>query len=1202
MRRLRLNSRILAILVLIMGICAAGVAQSNKATILGTVKDPNEALVKGAKVTVINIATGEVRESTSADDGNYTVPNLEPGKYRVSVDSQGFQTVVFEAVELQTNARLPLDVKFTTITGGSGTVTVTAESAPLVESETSVRGDVITGRQITELPLPQRNFTLLAALSPGVTRPAVGTIGGGGNFIAGGPGNSTESTRFRESGGSVISANGARPTNNNFTLDGVDNNESQFGQIAIFPDTDAVQEFKIETSVPSAESGRAGGAIVSATFKSGSNKIHGTAYEFYQGHFASADPANNHNPPNAVTHNFGGVVGGPIFLPRPGEGTPPFYDGRNRSFFFFSYNGQRNGTPAFGGEFPFVTVPSAKMRNGDFSELFVSGQTREYPFALSYANPTGASCRVNPDNANQELCSFPFGAIFDASGTPFAGNVIPKTLFSPAAFNILNGYPLPTEAGKLENNYRRNRTEKVNQDQYSIKIDHNITGKNSLFGRYSKSTNNRLRSNNFPLGTAPDGFDLPSGFGAGTEFGNTRQVALGDTQVFSPTVVNEARGGYSRFQIGIFNPGQGGAQGFSANLATELGIPRINVCGVNCSGSILLGLIGTDVDKQLEFIGDGSPFFFVSNNYYFGDALTVVRGNKTLKFGGDFRVRQNQPGSAGNNAKGQFQYGTAAGGFLSGNYDVIGGKDAGSSYANLLLGYPPASTDREVPGGPYLLSSKEISFFVQDDWKLRQDLTLNLGLRYDIFTPATERYDRELNFDPATNSLVRSGGEGLGRGLRKTDKNNFGPRIGFAWAGLRKDRKVVVRGGYGLLYATDVGRNSSLAVDQPFNGGGGYSGNLQNYGSPGSLLPAFFSLDSGIPVPPLSFISGPVIPLSTLSTFTNVFAVNTNLKDELYHQYNLTAQWEFRPSWLAEVGYVGNLGRNLLIDRNIGQSSQRGPGSRQVPRLDFVSFTDDNGRSSYNALQSKLEKRFSAGLAILAAYTWSHAIDNGPGRFAGNSTPARDKFGPINPLMPELERGASDLDVRHRFTFSNVYDLPIGRGRRWGRNWSKTTNFFLGGFQINDLVTIQSGPPYTVVFGEGGSRPMLIGDPTPTPAQIAAGLEFNPDAFRAPAIRVFPNDPNSPLYGTLGRNTFRGQGQEYWDASIFKNFRVGEGLNAQMRIQAYNVMNHVNRSVPNRNVEGPIVNGILKPNDSNAGIDTSLQKPRQLEFSLKLIW
>ena len=1171
-------------------------AQNNKGAIVGTVKDPNDALVKDAKVTALNRSTGETRDATTNDEGNYTIVNLEPGRYRVTVEGTGFQTINFEEVIVETNARLPLDAKFSTVTGGGESVTVTADASPLTESETSVRGDLITGRQVTELPIPQRNFTLLAGLSPGVTRPNVSTLGGGGNFDSGGPSNGTESTRFRESGGSVISANGARVTNNNFTLDGIDNNESQFGQIAIFPNPDAISEFKVETSVPSAESGRAGGAIISTTFKSGSNRIHGTAYEFYQGRFASANPANDADPPNFVSHNYGGVVGGPVFLPHFGEGGPYLYDGRNKTFFFFSYNAQRSAKPAFGGGEAPVTVPSAKIRNGDFSELLVPGTTRLYN---TVKGPVTAT----------------LGTIFDAAGNPFPGNIIPKSLFSPAGFNILNAYPLPT-SNTLRGNYARNRTENDDISQYDIKIDHNFTGSNRFFGRYSKTKNERIIANNFPLGTSPNNLDLPSGFGAGTEFGNTRQVALGDTHVFSPTVVNDARAGYSRVEIGIFNTGQGGAQGFSPTIAAELGIPNINVCGVICSGSILLGVIGTDVDKgDLEFIGDGSPFFFLSNNFYFGDTLTVVHGNQTFKLGGDLRVRQNKPATSGANAKGQFQYGTQVGGFLSGNYSgiPIGPKDAGSSYANLLLGNPPASVDRNVPGGPYFQSAKEISFFVQDDWKVNPNLTLNLGLRYDIFTPFTERFDRQLNFDRDTHSLVRGTEDGpLGRGLRNTDKNNFGPRVGFDYSGLRDDKKFVVRGGYGLLYSTDVGRESNFAVNQPFNGGGSYSGNLQNYGTVLSgPLPANFNLDTGIPVPVASFVAGPVIPLATTSS--DIYSIDPNLKDELYHQYNLTFQYEFRSNWLAEAAYVGSLGRNLQIDRNIGQSDLRGPGSREVAGLGFVNFTDDTGRSNYNALQTKLEKRFSKGLSILASYTWSHTLDNGPGRFAGNSTPARDLFGPINPFRPELEYGNSDLDVRHRFTFSNVYDLPFGRERRYGSNIPKVVDFFFGGFQLNNVITIQSGPVYTVVFGEAGSRPNLIGDPTPTADQRARRMQFNPAAFAPPSLRVFQTDPGSPLYGDLGRNTFRGDRQEYWDLSLFKNFRVSENFNIQTRIQAYNVLNHVNRYIPNKNIEGCFTGGAFDaakcatntlddPGNAHIGIDTSLQHSRQLEFGLKLIF
>src|SRR4029079_9866913 len=329
--------QLLLLALLIVSSAISAFAQNNKGAIVGTVKDPNDALVAKAQVKVTSTRTGEVRTTDTSDDGTYTVTNLEPGPYNVTVEASGFQTVTFAAVQVETNAPLPLDVKFASIATSSASVTITAEGAPLVESETSVRGDLITGKEVTDLPIPQRNFTLLAQLSPGVTRPNLGLLGGGGNFVEGGGGrNNTESTRFRESGGSVMVVNGARATNNNFTLDGVDNNESQFGQIAIYPNPDAIAEFKIESSVPSAESGRAGGGIISTTFKSGGNDFHGTVGEIYQGRFLSAaagrfDDAPG-TTPNYVTHNFYGTVGGPIFLPRPGEGTPPFYNGRNRSF------------------------------------------------------------------------------------------------------------------------------------------------------------------------------------------------------------------------------------------------------------------------------------------------------------------------------------------------------------------------------------------------------------------------------------------------------------------------------------------------------------------------------------------------------------------------------------------------------------------------------------------------------------------------------------------------------------------------------------------------------------------------------------------------------------------------------------------------------------------------------------------------------
>ena len=1187
---------LLTLLVVTLGTSALG--QSNKATLVGTTKDPNDALVAAAKITVINNATGVVREADSGDDGTFTVTNLEPGVYTVTANATGFQTVNFENVQLETNARLPLDIKFTTITGGTGSVTVTADSAPLVESETSVRGDVITGRQVTDLPIPQRNFTLLAALSPGVTRPNLGLLGGGGNFVAGGGGqNNTESTRFRESGGSVLVINGARATNNNFRLDGVDNNESQFGQIAIYPQPDFVSEFKVESSVPTAESGRAGGGVISVTTKSGGNEVHGTVGEVYQGRFLSAaaarfddNPANIVNgvpreSPNYVTHNYFGTVGGPIFLPRFGEGGPVFYDGRNRSFFFFSLNGQRNSTPIFGGgENPSnVPVPTARMRVGDFGELIRPGTTRTYTLA------------------GGGTVTAPIGTIFAPNGTPIPGNDLRNCPtcgpFSTFALNYINAFPLPNLPG-IGRNYSTNRKEHANVDSYDIRIDHRIAESNSFFARYSKSNSARSRDNFFLLGTSPTNNDLPAGPSAGDEFGDAKGFTMGDTHTFSPTVINDFRFGVNRVEIGIFNTGVNGTGGFASDISARLGARNINL-GPNSSGIVLVGIVdelAPGSDRATEFTGDGGPFYFLSNNWNFVDSLTVVRGSHTFKGGGDLRIRQNSNFDGGRNGgtKGNTQYGTTGSGFVSGNYNGIGPNDTGSSLANFLLGYRPGFITRGDPGGPYFLSNKEIAFFVQDDWKARSDLTLNLGLRYDIFTAPTERFDRQSNFEIATRTIVMAGDSAPGgRDLAKTDKNNFGPRVGFAYSGLRSDNRVVIRGGYGIMYSTDISAAQPLTAN-PGTGSSSYSCNpITN--AAGCAFPVLLGrnpFDVGLPIPAVT-VAPPGSRFAAPTTGGLILFNDPNRKDAYYHQYNLTAQYEFSENWLAEVAYVGSAGRNLLTLTNIGTGNDEGgPGSREVIGNNAVTATRYTGSSNYNAFQSKLERRFTRGLSILSTYTWAHAIDTSPGGICSNGASARD-CGPDDPTRPELERGNSDTDIRHRFTLASVYDLPLGRNRRFGSGMPRALDLLVGGFQLNNIITVQSGPVYNVTCN--GGRVDLIGDPTPTAADEAQGRQLNRAAFRCAVTPIFPGLADSAHIGTLGRNVFRGRKQFYWDASVFKNFRVSsisEDFNVQVRISAYNVLNRVNRSFPNGDFN----------NTNDFGKDMSEQRRRQLEFSLKLIF
>jgi hypothetical protein len=1181
------------LLVLSLLLATSAHAQSNKGAIVGTVKDPNDALVANAQVKVTSTKTGEVRTAESNEEGTFTVTNLDPGAYNVSVEASGFQAVTFEAVQVETNSRLPLDVKFATIAAGSSQVTITAESAPLVESETSVRGDLITGRQVTDLPIPQRNFTLLAGLSPGVTRPNLGLLGGGGNFVAGGGGqNNTESTRFRESGGSVLVVNGARATNNNFTLDGVDNNEGQFAQIAIYPQPDAIAEFKIETSAPSAESGRAGGAIISTTFKSGGNDFHGTLGEIYQGRFLSAAASRFDDPtsppvPNYVTHHYYATVGGPIYLPRFGEGVPTFYDGHDRSFFFFSLNGQRNSTPIFGGAGDpnlAVPVPTARMRLGDFSELLRPGTTRSYRLA------------------GGGTVDAPIGTIFAPNGTPIPGNDLRNCAscggFSPFARAYVNAFPLPTLAGPGRN-FVTNRKEHANVDSYDIRIDHRITSANSIFGRYSKSDTARSRDNFFPLGTSPTANDLPAGPSAGDEFGDAKGFTLGDTHVFSPSVVNDARFGVTRVQIGIFNTGVLGTGGFSPTVTANLGAPNINISD-NTSGIVLVGIVDelTGTDRATEFTGDGGPFYFLSNNFHAADAVTVVKGNSTYKFGGDYRVRQNSnyDGGRNNGTKGNYQYGTTDSGFVSGNYNGIGPNDTGSSLANFLLGYQPGFVGRGDPGGPYLQSSKEISFFVQDDWKVNPDLTLNLGLRYDVFTAPTERFDRQSNFDPATLTIQMAGENAPGgRDLANTDKNNFGPRIGFAYSGFKSDKTLVLRGGYGLLYAIDVSAAQPLTAN-PGTGAGSYG--CTPITNPNDCPAVFRSrnpFDNGIPVAPFT-VAAPGTSFPAPTSGGLILFNDPNRHDEMYHQYNLTLQYEFSPGWLGEAAYVGSLGRNLLTLSNIGISpgsdrQEGGPGERLVP-IGPITATQYIGSSNYNALQTKLEKRFNKGLSILSSYTWAHAIDDSPGGICINGASSRD-CGPDDPTQRELDRGNSDTDIRHRFTFANVWDLPFGRGRRYGSDMNKALDFAVGSWQFNNIVIAQSGPVFNVTCN--GGRVDLLGDPNPTSDQEAQGLELNRAAFRCATTPIFPGVSNTAHIGTLGRNVFHGRPQFYWDASLFKNFpitAISEAFNVQFRFSAYNVLNRVNRLSPNGDIN----------NASDFGRDTNEQRRRQMEFSLKIIF
>lgn len=1126
--------------LLLMALPAMG--QTNKATITGTVSDPSGAVISGATVTVTNVNTGIERKVTTGDDGTYVVPLLDIGIYKVAVAAAGFKEVVRDNITLQTSDRLPIDVQVTTATAGTEVVTVTAE-APIVQTETSDRGSVITGREVTELPISGRNFTQLATLVPGVARAANTGFGGSGPDSRqfnngdpragdGGPGSSnsqgaTETSRFARSGGGTLTVNGQRPTNNNFSLDGVDNNEPQFGTIGVFPNPDAIAEFKVSTSIPQAEVGRASGAVINTTIKSGTNDLHGSLYYYGQNSALNAlHPMLKRDralaigrgdafiPDKAVQqiHEFGGTVGGPII--------------KNRTFFFFDYLGQRNNLP-----FPATsTVPTILSREGNFSE---------------------------------------FPTIFNPyTGQPFPGNRIPANLIDPVSQRVMKLYPLPTAAvinpGQFNNNYFTQRADKETINNFEGKIDHRLSDNNALTGRFNEQRLNTVRANLLA--------GLPTaGFGAGEENGNTRQLTLSDTHTFSPRVLNEFRFGFTQINIAIFNCGVKGACGTSPTFADDVGIPNVNDGSDEQSGGPGLGNFGTGFT---EFLGDGGLFQVKSKNPYFADTLTIIKGEHTFKAGAELRLRylNTIDGGRSGSLKGSIQYADAAptaNNLLPGqvcppesranngtqcyvdkNGVPYGG--TGNAQANQLMSLPAFQVSRgRVFGGPFNLRTQELGLFVQDDWKVNSRLTLNLGLRYDIFTPPTESDARVSYYNPAQRQVTVA--TSPHDRVVDTDLNNFGPRIGFAYA-LRDDKNLVLRGGYALLYTLDGTDYPPAIRNPPFTN----SFNLSQFNQDPANR-TYFSVKSGPPS-----VTTQVDP-ANLPPDVSLFSVDFHQRTGYVHQGQLSLQYQFARNWSVDVGYVVNRSNNLLTTFNLGTSGTGEARNQAGQFLNNVLLYTNVADSSYDGLQVQLQKRMSNNIQGQVSYTWSHTIDNAIG-VIGSLGDSRNggRSGPTNPFDLDADRGNSSLDIRHLLSASAIIDLPFGKGQRF-LNHGGPVNALLGGWQMNIIESARTGFPFTVVCNCGAVRPSLIGDPF---VNTPAGRFLNPAAFStdpARLVSVKNAAGNTISFGTLGRNTFRGPSIYNTDVSFFKNTAVTEHWKLQIGIELYNAFNHTNLTVPNNN-------------------------------------
>jgi hypothetical protein len=984
------------------------------------------------------------------------------------------------------------------LTVGTVSQTVTVtEGSPVVDAVDSAISTVIEGRQVTELPLNGRNFTQLATLVPGVNR-------GIPTGAATGTQNNTETFRYQESGGASLAVNGLPPEANNFIFDGIDNNETLVNTIIFFTNADALEEFRVITNVAPAEFGRAGGGVIVSTLKSGTNAFHGSAYWFHRDESLDSKFFNNSgDKPIFARNQFGGTVGGPVI--------------KDKLFFFMDYQGLRLHQP---GQLGFGTVPTPLMRMGNFSELLCGG-------APTCPATTGG-------------LSSPVVIKDPTTGLPFTGNIIPTARQNTVGLAYLNAFPAPNcsptvnaSCGTIYNNYENSTTTTEQWNDFDVRGDYIFSANDQIFARFSWGKDDNVET---PFLTT-----LPSGFGTGTTFNNPNGASIGWTHTFTPSLINEMHFGYVRTTYGYTPPFA------STPICTQLGIPNCNN-SANLGGIALIGGYNT----QIEYTGDYGPYLVPQTSYDWNDSVTWNKGNHTLKAGASIIRRQlnlYRPITG----KGYF--------FLCGNGGGL--SPTGYEVSDLLAGFV-CSYEDGVPFGTIGTRSWENGFFVQDDWRITKRLTLNLGLRWDLYTAPVEIDNRQSNFDIATGALLVAGQGGASSALVNTNYGNFGPRVGFAYQ-LTNDSKTVVRGGIGVFYFVDRGGISNqLGQNPPFSGAATYqlsngydislSGSLPC--SPTCTSPA--DLDSTTATAPLPTGASAFASLN-LSAPANVSVIAQlpNNGTPRVTEWNLQVQRQVGNNMSVSLAYVGDHGDNLpgYYDSNQYQFDEAydTPGSRLYPLLGSISTYNAYGHSNFNSLQAEFERRITQGLQVTASYTYEKATDNTCGAF--------DCQGPQDFRDLKLENGLSDLDVPYRLVISSLYELPFGRGKQFGSNWSRPEELLLGGWQFNGIYTLQSGLPFDLNVG-GTERPDLIGTPSVNPGNIVHYI--NTAAFGPPPATLYPDGSvNFNRAGTAGRNILIGPGFSNLDFSLIKNFHISERVNAAFRVQFYNITNTPHFGQPN---------------------------------------
>ena len=1138
-------SKLLWLIVFALGIPTL-VAQVDQGAVTGVVTDISGAAIPNAKVSLTSIDTGFIQDLSTNNSGIYTFSPVKIGNYTVTATANGFGTISKTNVVVQIQSRISVNL---TLKPGtvSESVTVSA-SLPLLESQTGAIGQVVDAQQINNTPLNGRNWVYIAQLTSGTVSSLGGTRGAGsGDFLA----------------------NGQRATQNNFILDGVDNNTNLVdflngSSYVQRPPPDALAEFNLQTNNYSAEFGHSAGAVMNASIKSGTNNIHGDVWEYFRSDKMNAINWNALTVPEYHQNQFGGTLGFPIW--------------KEKLFYFGDIEENRiiSSNPGT------YTVPTANMRQGNFSELLNTSLTGQNNPVLLYQPGTGGAAPLTCNGQQNVYCPGQLNAV---------------------AKNILSLYPSPNaNGGKTFNNYIIN----VNKQLYSIRwdqrLDYNISAKDQAYGRYSYVHD--ITKNALPLGPILDG----SAYGGQYDTNLAENGMVSETHVFSPTSINEFRFGYNWGFFAYLQP-----NATNSTIASSLGLG-----GVPQIGNLMDGLPLVSVGNISTWGSQGNSNES-QNVFQVLDNVTKTFGNHSIKAGvamQDIRFYY----TYAQNPRGSYTFNS--------NYT----SSPGTSYT----GYGVADFLADDMATSYITNAPGVhdqqwydSAYVQDDWRVARRLTLNLGLRYDWYQPYAESRDKQANF------VVTSSAMGKGSGIYQlptgaqqkytlsapflallakdnvtvqyidnsrlvsTQSMNFAPRVGFAFM---LDAQTVVRGGFGIFYGgLESNGNSNLGANYPFN--------LTNTTptptcAVGNCKPITYTLESGLPV--LTTTSSPSQP--------GFHSTDLSVKTPYTDNYSVSIQRLLGGSMAASVAYVGNVSRHLSTywAPNASQALLRNGVSalpyEAFPDLGGTGQTQFSGISSYNSLQAKVEKRLSHGLYFLTTYTWGHTLDDSSSS-GGLNTAVGDRSYYLLGIPSEYTN--SPYDIRQRLTLNGNYQLPFGRGRKF-LNSSRVVDGILGGWSTSAVFATQTGTPFTVnsvlsTAAGGSARAIKTGDPFAaggSGANCASSTRnrthwYNPCAFTDPlpgnlicpvgspvgtvvsgvaCQYAAPVTDRATVLALLGGRSLVVRGPGYWrtDMSLFKNFTTFREEYLQFRVDGFNLLNHPtwgNPSTSNTSATGGLITG-----------------------------